>query len=224
MLSRLASAVIPTLGRLTITSDRETAPEPGTIIAANHTSLIDPGVVLAALRRSWNVEPVVLAAAGLWRIPLLGRLLIREGHIPVHRNTAHASGALTLAADALRAGRCVLIYGEGRLPRRKDAAEAEPETFHTGLARLSRLARATGAPIVPLGQAGARRISSGSRSKQIAGVLTAPGRRPRIHVHLGAPMQLPADVADATAAAHQAVTRSWRTAAQHLGKSAGLAA
>ncbi|MER0476880.1 lysophospholipid acyltransferase family protein [Streptomyces sp. Edi2] len=220
MLSRIASAVVPTLGRLTITSDGAAAPEPGTIIAANHTSLVDPGVVLAALRR-WNVEPVILAAAGLWRIPVLGRLLNRDGHIPVHRNTTHAANALDVAAAALRAGRTVLIYGEGRLPHRKDAAEAAPEDFRTGLARL---ACSASVPIVPLGQAGARRISSGSRAKQLAGILTAPARRPRMHVHLGVPLQLSADVAAATTAAHQAVAAAWRTAARHLDEPAAFAA
>lgn len=51
MLSNVAAAVVPCLGRLTVTSDHGSAPEPGSIIVANHTSLADPGVVLAALRR-----------------------------------------------------------------------------------------------------------------------------------------------------------------------------
>ncbi|MBT2376058.1 1-acyl-sn-glycerol-3-phosphate acyltransferase [Streptomyces sp. ISL-111] len=216
MLSNVAAAVIPCLGRLTVTSDHGSAPAPGSIIVANHTSLADPGVVLAALRRL-DVEPVVLATAGLWRIPVLGRLLERGGHVPVHRNTHRAADALDTAAAALGSGRHVLIYGEGRIPLRADVAEAPPESFRSGLARL---AHASGAPVVPLGQAGARRVTSGSVAKQIAGFLTAPARRPRLHVHLGAPLHLPTDVEAATATAREAVTTAWRTAARHLGEPA----
>ncbi|WP_267245670.1 1-acyl-sn-glycerol-3-phosphate acyltransferase [Streptomyces sp. PR69] len=218
MLSRIAATAVPALGRLTVTSDYRATRGPGTVIVANHTSLTDPGVVLAALRRV-DIEPVVLAAAGLWRVPVLGALLAREGHVPVHRRTVRAADALEAAAGALAAGRHVLVYGEGRLPRRRDAAEAAPEAFRSGPARL---AAAAGAQIVPLGQAGARRITSGSGLKQIAGLVTAPVRRPRLHVHLGAPLRLPDDVTAATATAHRAVTAAWRTAARRLGEPAGF--
>ncbi|WP_069172956.1 lysophospholipid acyltransferase family protein [Streptomyces griseus] len=212
MLSRIAAAVVPSLGRLTTSAEPDGPLAPG-ILVANHTSLADPGVVLAALHRM-GVEPVVLAAAGLWRVPLLGRLLEREGHIPVHRRTARAADALTGALAALDAGRHVLIYGEGGIPDRRDAAEAAPGAFRSGPARL---ALASGAPVIPVGQAGARRISSGSCGKQIAGFLTAPARRPRLHVHVGTPVRLPPDVVPASVAAHRAVTAAWRTAADRLG-------
>ncbi|BAJ33222.1 MULTISPECIES: lysophospholipid acyltransferase family protein [Kitasatospora] len=212
MLSAVARAVVPLLGRFTFSADEDAVLAPGSIVAANHSSLIDPGLVLAAVSRL-GVEPVVLATAGLWRIPLLGGALAREGHVPVHRGTARAARALDDAAAALAAGRVVVIYPEGRLPRRVDAADTPPGPFRSGLARLA----ADGAPVVPLGQAGARRISSGSTAKQVAGVLTAPLRRPRVHVHLGAPLRLDGDdVPTATARARTAVTDAWRTAADRL--------
>ncbi|MFR9795681.1 lysophospholipid acyltransferase family protein [Streptomyces sp. MS06] len=219
MLSRLAHALLPTLGRLTVTTDTGTAPAAGSIIVANHTSLADPAVVLAALHRL-GTEPVVMAAAGLWRIPLLGRALAREGHIPVHRGDARAARCLDLAAAAVDAGRQVLLYGEGRLPRRDDAADSAPEAFRSGLARL---AERTGAPVVPVGQAGARRITSGSTAKQLAGLATAPLRRPALHVHIGGPVLLSGDRATRTATAHGAVTAAWRTAVSHLGGPAAAA-
>ncbi|PCG83028.1 1-acyl-sn-glycerol-3-phosphate acyltransferase [Streptomyces sp. WZ.A104] len=218
MLSRIAAVVVPSFGRLTVTSDHASAPAAGSIIVANHTSLADPGIVLAALLRL-GVEPVVLATAGLWRIPVLGRLLEHGGHVPVHRHTHRAADALDEAAAALGDGRHVLIYGEGRLPGRTDAAEAPPESFRSGLARL---AHASGAPVVPLGQAGARRVTSGRCVKQISGLLTAPARRPRLHV--GASLHLPPDVEAATARARDAVTSAWRTAAGHLGEPAARVA
>lgn len=219
MLSRIAAAVVPRFGRLTTSGDPGAVPGPA-VFVANHTSLADPAVVLAALHRM-GVEPVVLATAGLWRVPVLRRLLERGGHVPVHRRTARAADALDGAAAALAAGRHVLVYGEGRLPHRVDPAEAPPEAFRSGPARL---AAASGAPIVPVGQAGARRVASGGRGKQLAGILTAPARRPRLHVHVGAAFHPSGDVPDATAAAHRAVTAAWRTAVEHLGETPAPAA
>ncbi|WP_435190006.1 lysophospholipid acyltransferase family protein [Streptomyces sp. bgisy126] len=221
MLSRIAARVVPFFGRLTVTADPGARLAPGSILVANHTSLADPALVLAALRGHLAVEPVLMATSGLWRIPVLGRALTREGYVPVHRGTAHAAAALDRAAVALASGRHVMLYAEGRIPPRRDSAENPPEAFRTGLARL---ALATGAQVVPIGQAGARRITSGGRAKQLAGVLTAPVRRPGLHVHIGAPLTLPADVAEATALAHGAVTEAWRTAAGALGEPAALGA
>lgn len=220
MLSRLADVLVPAVGRLTISTDAGTGLAPGSIIAANHTSLADPAIVLAALHRL-GVRPVVMATAGLWRVPVLGRALSREGHIPVHRGDRRAADSLDGAVDALERGHLVLIYAEGGLPRRADAAEATPGAFRSG---LSRLVERTGAPVVPVGQAGARRVTSGSTAKQLAGLFTAPLRRPRLHVHVGEPLRLAAAGADRTEQARTAVTAAWRTAAARLGEPAALAA
>lgn len=217
MLSRIAALVVPAVGRLSVTADPSAELAPGSIIAANHTSLADPAIVIAALHRL-GAEPVIMATAGLWRIPVLGRALAREGHIPVFRGDRRAAAALDEAADALERGRLVLIYAEGGLPRRRDVAEAAPGMFRSGLARL---AERTGAPVVPVGQAGARRVTSGSAVKQLAGLVTAPVRRPAFHVHVGAPLAL---TSDGTVCARNAVTTAWRTAAAHLGEAAALAA
>ncbi|MEE1752893.1 lysophospholipid acyltransferase family protein [Streptomyces sp. SP18CS02] len=220
MLSRLADVLVPAVGRLTITADAGAELATGSIITANHTSLADPAIVLAALHRL-GVRPVVMATAGLWRVPVLGRALAREGHIPVHRRDRRAANALDAAAEALERGRLVLLYAEGGLPHRRDAAEAAPGTFRSG---LSRLARRTGAPVVPVGQAGARRVTSGSVPKQLAGLFTAPLRRPDLHVHVGKSFQLTEEGAARTERARAAVTDAWRTAAAQLGEPAALTA
>lgn len=212
MLSRLAAGLVPVFGRLTVTADAGATLAPGSILVANHTSLADPAIVLAAFHRL-GVHPAVLATAGLWRVPVLGRTLDREGHIPVHRNSHRAARCLDLAAATLSEGRTVLLYGEGGLPHRTDASEAEPTPFRSGLARL---AERTGAPVVPVGQAGARRITSGTTVKQIAGLVTAPLRRPRLHVHVGAPITLTGTTAACAATAHTAVTNAWRKAVGQL--------
>ncbi|MER5552493.1 lysophospholipid acyltransferase family protein [Streptomyces sp. NPDC002793] len=219
MLSRFADVLVPAVGRLTVTTDAGASFAPGSLLVANHTSLADPAIVLAALHRL-GVRPVVMAAAGLWRVPVLGRALTREGHIPVHRGDRRAANALDEAAEALGRGRLVLIYAEGGIPDRTDAAEAAPEAFRSG---LSRLVRRTGAPVVPVGQAGARRVTSGSTAKQLAGLFTAPLRRPALHVHVGEALELTADGAARTEQARTAVTAAWRTAAAQLGEPAALA-
>ncbi|MGW7351586.1 lysophospholipid acyltransferase family protein [Streptomyces sp. NPDC054784] len=214
MISRIADTLVSAAaGRLTVTADAGAEVVPGSIVVANHTSYVDPAVVFAALHRL-GVRPVVMAAAELWRVPVLGRALAREGHIPVHRGDARAADALERAAEALGRGRVVLVYPEGGLPTRTDVAEAAPRAFRSGVARLS---QRSGAPVVPMGQAGARRVASGRVPKQLAGVCTAPLRRPALHVHVGMPLALPGDCAAATERARQALTAAWRTAAARLG-------
>ncbi|MBT3149529.1 1-acyl-sn-glycerol-3-phosphate acyltransferase [Streptomyces sp. CHD11] len=214
MLSRAAAVLLPLFGRLTVTREADGHIPAGSVFVANHDSVADPALVLAALR-GVGVTPVVMATAGLWRVPVLGRALARDGHIPVRRGTARAADALEAAARAVRSGRHVLIYAEGGLPSREGAGCAGPRAFRTGLARL---AAATGAPVVPVGQAGARRLASGPAAKQLAGVLTAPVRRPRFHVHIGRPVHLPAGTAAGTAVARQAVGAAWRQAADAVGE------
>ncbi|MDF3303135.1 lysophospholipid acyltransferase family protein [Streptomyces tropicalis] len=220
MFGRIADVLLPSIGRLSVTTDPGFKIMTGSLYAANHTSLADPAIVLAALHRI-GADPVVMATAGLWRVPLLGRLLARGSHIPVHRGDRRAGDALDAAVQALEQGRSVLIYAEGGLPLRRDAGEAAPGAFRSGLVRL---AERTGAPLVPVGQAGARRVTSGSTVKQLAGLATAPLRRPGLHVHVGEPLQLTGDRAGRSATAHSAVTAAWRTAATRLGEPAALAA
>ncbi|MFF2187487.1 lysophospholipid acyltransferase family protein [Streptomyces sp. NPDC058155] len=211
MLSRTAAALVPFFGRLTVTLDGAADLAPGSIVAANHTSLSDPAIVLAALHRL-GVEPVVMAAAGLWRVPLLGRALAHDGHVPVRRADPRAAACLEDAAAALARGRLVVIYGEGGIPDFESDTETAPHPFRSGLARL---AAATGAPVVPLGQTGARRIMSGSGLGQFTGLASAPLRRPELRVHIGAPVRLTGDLPTATAQAHAAVTAAWQTAGGH---------
>ncbi|MEV7687662.1 lysophospholipid acyltransferase family protein [Streptomyces bungoensis] len=212
MLSRVAGLVVPLLGRLDVTTDAAGGPATGSIVIANHTSLSDPAIVLAALRRL-GTEPVVLAAAGLWRIPVLRRVLTREGHIPVHRHDPRAAQAVRDARAALAAGRTVLLYPEGGLPAGSPPREPPPRRFHPGLYHL---ARSTGAPVVPLGQAGAPAVVSGPPVRQVAGLLTAPLRRPRLCVHVGEPLYLGRGRDEALDAARTALTRAWCVAARRL--------
>lgn len=136
--------------------------------------------------------------------------------MPVRRADPRAARCLEDAADALARGRVVLIYGEGGIP--DGTAEAPPRRFRSGLARL---AAATGAPVVPLGQAGARRVMSGGGAGQLARLAAAPLRRPELRVHIGAPVRLTGGLPAATAQAHAAVTAAWLTATGVAGAPSG---
>ncbi|MFF9086363.1 lysophospholipid acyltransferase family protein [Streptomyces sp. NPDC014991] len=118
MLSAWAGALVPVFSDTTVSGAGHLAQPPGTgyVLAANHTSFFDPVLLIGTLHRL-GPHPAVLATAGLRRIPLLGPALTREGYVPVHRGGRRAPDALRHAADALTAGRGVLIHPEGGLPR-----------------------------------------------------------------------------------------------------------
>lgn len=213
VLSAFARTVVPLLGRLTVTTAGTARTiAPGSIVAPNHTALADPGLVLAALHRL-GVEPVVLATAGLWKVPVLGRRLTRGGHIPVHRGSRSAATALDRAAEALAAGRIVVIYPEGGLP----AAGTPPTTDP-----------APSVPVWPASRSPPARPSSRSDTSVRAGsspaggsssspaVVTAPLRRPGLHVHVGDPVHLTGDIDEATTQARKAVEAAWQQAVGQL--------
>ena len=115
------------------------------IVAANHRSYFDPvaiGFALAKLGRPARV----LAKRELFDAPVVGQLARAFGAIPVDRGSGSAE-PLEAAARALAAGELVVILPQGTIPR-GEAFFAPELTGRTGVIRL---ARATGAPVVPLG-------------------------------------------------------------------------
>jgi len=210
VLTAAACRVQPLLCRLGVTGQEhlDDVSGGGAVLAANHTALADPVLVLAALHRL-GVRPVVLATHQLWRVPLLGRVLTAEGHLPVYRGTARASEVLGHAARALKEGRHVLIYPEGGLPVYRTAGDRPPGKLRSGVARL---AVELGAPVLPLALVGARRVSSGSGGKQLAGWATAPLRRPHAHLHLGSALAPDGTAAEALAQIRAAMTSAWEVA------------
>ncbi|MGW2029803.1 lysophospholipid acyltransferase family protein [Streptomyces sp. NPDC001356] len=213
MLSAWAGALVPVFSDTDVSGTRHLVRPSGTgyVLAANHTSFFDPVLLVGVLHRL-GLRPAVLATAGLWRVPLLGPALTREGHVPVHRGGRRAADALRGAADALAAGRGVLVYPEGGLPRYRASHDRPPGRLKSGVVRL---ALSTGVPVLPVGHAGARRVSSGSLVKQLAGWATAPVRRPRVHVHIGPALRL--DTSDHPLDdLETALAQAWSTAVSAL--------
>ena len=91
----------------------ERVPETGPVIlAANHTSFIDPPLVGAGLRRDINY----LARESLFRFPGIGALLRSWNSVPVDREGGGAAG-LKKILDRLLGGGAIILFPEGTRSR-----------------------------------------------------------------------------------------------------------
>lgn len=151
----------------------------GVIVAVNHLSYADPFAVALFVYKGCKRRPRFMAKHTLFTLPFAGRIVRGAKQIPVFRNTADAGEALRAAVAAVNAGECVVIYPEATVT--KDP-ELWPMAAKTGVARL---ALATGAPVIPVGQWGAQEFLG--RDKR-------PHAFPRktIHLHAGPPVDLSA--------------------------------
>jgi 1-acyl-sn-glycerol-3-phosphate acyltransferase len=87
----------------------ERVPESGPVIlAANHTSYIDPPLVGAGLKRDINY----LARESLFRFPIMGAVLRSWNSVPVDREGGGAAG-LKKILDRLLAGGAIILFPEG---------------------------------------------------------------------------------------------------------------
>lgn len=149
----LAVAVVkPTLKATTVQDwiDGDKIPhQGGCVLALNHVSHIDP---LTAAHIVWDYgrQSRYLAKSSLFKNKYFARFLRAAGQIPVDRRAG--AGALDEAIAAVKAGELVVVYVEGSIT--KDPA-GWPMVPKTGAARI---ALATGAPVVPVGQWGAQEL------------------------------------------------------------------
>ena len=153
----------------------------GPIIVSNHTSYAD-GALLALACRRMGRSLRLLAASGLFDVPVIGAVARRLGFIAVRRGSVDASAALDEAAVALAAGEAVGLYPEGRLTR---DPLMWPERAKTGAVRL---ALRTGASIVPVAMLGAHEVVA-----RRAMLLTFVGnivRRPKVATKVGQPIDV----------------------------------
>lgn len=181
----LARVVIPLVCRLRITGDVPDALRDGPLIlAGNHIATFDP-ICFTAVSRMRGISPRMMATGGLFRAPIVGRLMSWAGHIPVDRGRESVTNAVPDAIAALRAGSVVFIYPEGRIGL--DPA-MWPERAKTGLARL---ALSTGVPVVPVAIWGSHQvIAYHGRGAMTRMLISSFWRRPIVRVHFGAPVDL----------------------------------
>lgn len=197
VLTLLASALVAAFARVVLTRpSTDRLPEGQVIVIANHTSFVD-GLLLAMTCRRLGRSLRLLATAGVFRAPLIGRVVRRLGFIPVQRGTDQARDSLDAAVQALRAGEAVGLFPEGRLTR---DPHLWPEQARTGAVRL---ALRTGAPIVPVAIRGADElVGRGGHARRL---LRNFVWTPRVEVLVGEPI----DVAEITRAADGTVTVRW---------------
>ena len=84
------------------------------VFCSNHESNVDPPVLFQALHRRLHV----LFKAELTKLPILGRVMLAGGFVPVERDRREASMAsIDRAATSIRAGNSFLIFPEGTRSR-----------------------------------------------------------------------------------------------------------
>ncbi|MEV5753524.1 1-acyl-sn-glycerol-3-phosphate acyltransferase [Actinoallomurus sp. NPDC052308] len=149
----------------------------GVIIAVNHLSWSDPLAMAHFIYKAGRF-PVYLAKAGVFKAPVIGRIIRRTGQIPVYRERADAALALRDAEKGLRGGECVIFYPEGTCTRDPDLW---PMTGKTGAARM---ALTTGVPVIPVAHWGAHILWPYGTKK------FRPFPRKTMHVVAGPPVDL----------------------------------
>jgi 1-acyl-sn-glycerol-3-phosphate acyltransferase len=139
------------------------------LIAPIHRSNIDFVFTLFISPR----KVFFMAKDPLFRVPLLGPLLLHVGAFPVHRESADRE-SLHLAEEVLRRGHALVLFPEGT---RKSGPHVEP--LRDGAMFI---AARTGATVVPVGIGGSdRAMPAGARLP----------RPTRIHVVVGDPLAAP---------------------------------
>ena len=131
---------------------QENIPKHGAVIvASNHVSYLDVLVLTHFLWRSGRA-PRYLGKEGVFKVPVVGRVLIAAGQVPVKRESADASKALHHAIELLKAGHLIGGYPEGTLTRDPNGW---PMVAKTGFARLAII---TQTPIIPIAQWGIHEV------------------------------------------------------------------
>jgi 1-acyl-sn-glycerol-3-phosphate acyltransferase len=143
--------LIPALMKLDWHGQENFPAEGGMILAANHLSYADV-LALSLFSDGAGRYPVFLAKASLFKIKVLGPIIVKLGQLPVYRGQADAALVLRDAEQGVRDGACLIFYPEATVTRDPDLW---PMVAKTGVARL---ALATGAPVIPVAHWGAQQV------------------------------------------------------------------
>jgi 1-acyl-sn-glycerol-3-phosphate acyltransferase len=203
---KLGTKVLIPLFRLTMKRDwrgSEKLPQTGrVIVASNHLSYLDV-LVLTDFLFTNGRAPRYLGKAGVFRVPIIGKIILAAGQIPVERETDDAKKAVDHAKILLEKGHLLGVYPEGTLTRDENLW---PMIAKTGCARL---ALATNTPVIPIAQWGSQKILPRYTNR----IHLFP--RKTIEIRVGDPVDLspwkgkhedPQALIEATAAIMQALT------------------
>ena len=130
---------------------QEYPPSDGLVVATNHLSWFDP-LPMAHLLWDNGRPPRFLGKESVFKVQLVGQLLLNCGQIPVYRDTDGAADSVRAAVAAVEAGEAVVVYPEGTITR---DPELWPMSAKTGAARIALLGNV---PVVPVAQWGPQRV------------------------------------------------------------------
>lgn len=119
------------------------------IVASNHVSYLDVLFLTHFLFRNGRA-PRYIGKEGVFKVPIIGKILLAAGQIPVARESKDAAKALVHAVKLLESGHALGVYPEGTLTRDPNGW---PMVAKTGLARL---AITTKSPVIPVAQWGSQ--------------------------------------------------------------------
>jgi len=174
----VSAIVIPILKLFTKRDWRgaENLPKSGPVIViSNHISYAD-ALVFAHFLFGNGRAVRYLGKDSVFKIPILGKILLSAGQIPVARQSDKASHALDSALGLLKAGHCVGVYPEGTLTRDENLW---PMVAKTGIARLAIMSKAA---VIPVAQWGDQNLLAPYSKKVVL------WRRTKITYLAGAPL------------------------------------
>jgi 1-acyl-sn-glycerol-3-phosphate acyltransferase len=146
LLAKVASSLLLRLTGGVEVAGAEFVPRRGPLIlVANHQSLLDPLALMAAMPR----EITFLAAAYLFRIPVVGLVIRAVGAMPVRGEEADLR-SLRKSLALLREGKAIGLFPEGGVSR-----PGELRPFMPGWAYL---ALKSGAPVLPVVLRGSSKV------------------------------------------------------------------
>jgi 1-acyl-sn-glycerol-3-phosphate acyltransferase len=115
------------------------------VFCANHQSNVDPPILFTLLHRRLHI----LFKAELLKLPLLGRVFLAGGFVPVVReNREQAMASIAAGAASLQAGHSFLIFPEGTRSRTSELLPFKKGGFIMALTAQ--------APVVPVAIHGGR--------------------------------------------------------------------
>jgi 1-acyl-sn-glycerol-3-phosphate acyltransferase len=158
----IARAGLPLVGVRVVVHGFERLPRGASIVMANHSSNLDPPVLIPLLPG----RVVIYLKASLMKIPVLGYAMRLAGFIPVLRDGSveSAKAASAAAERALGQGSCLVLFPEGTRSRDGSLLPFKRGPFI--------LAMQSGAPVVPVSIVGATRLLPKGRPLLKAGTIS----------------------------------------------------